>query len=322
MKRKPFAIVLVLEVILCITYLILKTIVPGWFTTATAFPFEQIGALLRTLSLANAIGNLMAIILYVAICLMPAGMYLYLRKRGKAGKVDLFLPVISAVLFFVIYYMINPGLFVVMVPGTSKMILGMLFYSVFCCYLVLKILEKCLKADANWLEKGLHVILYLIVMMLIFEIIIGRFGEISEAYQKAQTENYASEIFFDTSGLTMTYVFLALQSVVRAIPFALDILIIFGGMNLLDAMKKDKYSEESVMAAEKLATICIRSLVVTMLSGLALNILQVLLRNQIYYVNLVITVPIFSIMFALMVLLLAKYIRETQKVKQELDMFI
>lgn len=319
MKRKPFAIVLVLEVILCIAYLILKTIVPGWFTTATAFPFEQIGALLRTLSLANAIGNVMAIILYVAICLMPAGMYLYFRKRGKA---DLFLPVISAVLFFVIYYMINPGLFVVMVPGTSKMILGMLFYSVFCCYLVLKILEKCLKADANWLEKGLHVILYLIVMMLIFEIIIGCFGEISAAYQKAQTENYASEIFFDAPDLTMTYVFLSLQSIVKAIPFALDILIIFGGMNLLDARKKDKYSEESVMAAEKLATICIRSLVVTMLSGLALNVLQVLLRNQIHYVNLVITVPIFSIMFALIVLLLAKYIRETQKVKQELDMFI
>lgn len=322
MRSKRFAIVLVLEVILCITYLILKTIVPGWFTVATAFPFEQVGNLLRALSLVNAIGNVIAIVLYVAICLIPTGMYLYLRKRGKAGKMDLFLPVISAVLFFVIYYIINPGLFVVMVPGTSKMMLGMLFYSVFCCYLVLKILEKCLKADANWLEKGLHIILYLIIMMLIFEIIMGCFGEISAAYQKAQTENSASEFFFDASDLTMTYIFLALQSIVRAIPFALDILIIFGGMNLLDAMKKDMYSEESVMAAEKLATTCIRSLVATMLSGLALNVLQVLLRNQIHYVNLVITVPIFSIMFALMVLLLAKYIRETQKVKRELDMFI
>ena len=41
---------------------------------------------------------------------------------------------------------------------------------------------------------------------------------------------------------------------------------------------------------------------------LALNVLQVLLRNQLNDVNLVITIPIFSIMFALIVLLLAKYI--------------
>ena len=104
----------------------------------------------------------------------------------------------------------------------------------------------------------------------------------------------------------------------KATPFALDILIIFGGMKLLEVMKKDKYSEECVAAAEKLAKICIFSLVITMLSGLALNVLQVLLRNQLNDVNLVITIPVFSIMFALIVLLLAKYIRETQKVKQEL----
>ena len=77
-----------------------------------------------------------------------------------------------------VYYMINPGLFVVRVPGTSKMILGMLFYSVFSCYLVLRILEHCVKAKSDWLEKGLHIILYFIVMMLVFEIIIGGFGEI------------------------------------------------------------------------------------------------------------------------------------------------
>ena len=75
-------------------------------------------------------------------------------------------------------------------------------------------------------------------------------------------------------------------------------------------------------AAEKLAKTCILSLVITMLSGLVLNVFQVLLRNQLNDVNLVITIPVFSIMFALIVLLLAKYIRETQKVKQELDMFI
>lgn len=306
MKRKTFAVVLILEIIFCIAFLVFQAAIPNWFTTMTAIPFEQIGALLRVLSLSGAIGNAAAIILYVAICLIPIGVYYYLRKNGKAGKVDIFLPIISGVLFFVIYYMINPGLFVVRVPGTSKMILGMLFYSVLCCYLVLRILEHCVKAKSDWLEKGLHIILYFIVMMLVFEIIIGCFGEL---FVKAPEWN-------------VSYAFGIVQAVVKATPFALDILIIFGGMKLLEVMKKDKYSEECVAAAEKLAKICIFSLVITMLSGLALNVLQVLLRNQLNDVNLVITIPAFSIMFALIVLLLAKYIRETQKVKQELDMFI
>lgn len=306
MKRKTFAVVLILEIILCIAFLVFRVAIPNWFTTMTAVPFEQIGAMLRTLSLSGAIGNAAAIIFYVAICLIPIGVYFYLRKKGKAEKVDYFLPIISGVLFFVIYYMINPGLFVVRVPGTSKMILGMLFYSVFSCYLVLRILEHCVKAKSDWLEKGLHIILYFIVMMLVFEIMVGCFGEI---FVKAPEWN-------------VSYAFEIVQAVVKATPFALDILIIFGGMKLLEAMKTDKYAKECVAAAEKLATICIFSLVITMLSGLALNVLQVLLRNQLNDVNLVITIPVFSIMFALIVLLLAKYIRETQKVKQELDMFI
>ncbi len=271
-----------------------------------AFPLEQIGAFLRALSLSNDIGNILAIVLYVAICLSPIGIYFYLKKKGKAGKAEYFLPAISAVLFVVLYYMINPGLFVVTIPGTSKIILGMLFYSVFSCYVVFTILERCAKTKSEGLEKGLRLILYLIVMMLVVEIIVGCFGDAAAALKN----------------LTMTNVFIILQSLIRALPFALDIVIIFGGMKLLDTMKKDKYSEACVAAAEKLAAICIFSLVLTMLSGLVINVLQVLLRNQLYDVNLTITIPVFSIMFALIVLLLSKYIREMQKVKEELDMFI
>ena len=322
MKNKSFFLILTLEAILCIFFLVMQVAIPDWFTTITAFPFEQIGGLLRILSLSGTIGNIIAIAIYIGICLVPAAFYLQLKKKKKVGKTDLFLPVLSLVLFVVIYYMINPGLFVVTVPGTSKMILGMLFYSVFFSYVVLKILEKCVKADAGWLEKGLRILLHLVVILLVFEIVVGCFGDIPAAYQKAQEENYATAFFYVEPNLTITYLFLALQSVVEALPFALDIIIIFSGMKLLDAMKKDKYSEEAVLSAEKLATTCIRSLIITILSGLILNVLQVLLRNHINYINIVITIPMLSIIFAVGVLILAKYIRETQKVKKELDMFI
>ena len=186
------------------------------------------------------------------------------------------------------------------------MFLGTLFYSVFSCYWVLRLIETCWKADKKWLEKGLYTTLYFVVMLLVFEIVVGCLGT----------------IFKQIPNLSISYIFMVLQSMVKATPYALDIVIVFAGMKLLDTMKRDTYSDEAVVAVEKLANICTYSLVISMISGLAMNVLQVLSRNYLENVNLVITVPIFSIMFAFIVLLLAKYIRETQKVKQELDMFI
>lgn len=306
MKRKTFTIVIALEILLSITILILQAKVPNWFTTMTAFPFEQIGMMLRVLSLSGVVGNILAILFYSAICLLPAAIYVYLRKKGKNRRADYFLPMISVVMFLVIYYMINPGFFVVRIPGSSKMFLGTLFYSVFSCYWVLRLIETCWKADKKWLEKGLYTTLYFVVMLLVFEIVVGCLGT----------------IFKQIPNFSISYVFMVLQCLVKATPYALDIVIVFAGMKLLDTMKRDTYSDEAVVAVEKLANICTYSLVISMISGLVMNVMQVLSRNYLENVNLVITVPIFSIMLAFIVLLLAKYIRETQKVKQELDMFI
>lgn len=305
MKKKSFFMILGLEVILCTLFLVMQTLIPNWFSTATAFPFEQIGGLLRILSLSGVVGNIIAILLYVGICLVPSMVYLQLYKKKKAGKVDLLLPVLSLVLLLVIYYMINPGLFIVTVPGSSKMMLGMLFYSVFFGYLILRILDKCMKSNAEWLEKSLRILLFFVVMVFVYNIIVECFGKL-----------------FPVEEWNVSFVFNSLRSVVDALPLVLDIVIIFGGIQLLDAMKKDRYSEEAIFSAEKLAKICIHSLVITILSGIALNALQVVFRNQLNDVNLVINIPLLSILFTLAVLILAKYIRETQKMKEELDMFI
>ena len=305
MKKKSFFMILGLEVILCTLFLVMQTLIPNWFSTATAFPFEQIGGLLRILSLSGVVGNIIAILLYVGICLVPSIVYLQLYKKKKAGKVDLLLPVLSLVLLLVIYYMINPGLFIVTVPGSSKMMLGMLFYSVFFGYLILRILDKCMKSNAEWLEKSLRILLFFVVMVFVYNIIVECLGKL-----------------FPVEEWNVSFVFNSLRSVVDALPLVLDIVIIFGGIQLLDAMKKDRYSEEAIFSAEKLAKICIYSLVITILSGIALNALQVVFRNQLNDVNLVINIPLLSILFTLAVLILAKYIRETQKMKEELDMFI
>lgn len=54
-------------------------------------PFELIGKGLRFLSLSSAIGNVIAIIIYAAISMIPAIYIIYQRKRGRTHKEDILL---------------------------------------------------------------------------------------------------------------------------------------------------------------------------------------------------------------------------------------
>mgnify|MGYP000585668477 CR=1 FL=1 len=49
-------------------------------------PFELIGKGLRFLSLSSAIGNVIAIIIYAVISMIPAIYIIYQRKRGRTQK--------------------------------------------------------------------------------------------------------------------------------------------------------------------------------------------------------------------------------------------
>lgn len=95
-----------------------------FFSYLITFPFEQIGWGLRKLSLSGAAGNVFAIIIYILICLIPCLILWRLKKTERFLKTDFFLPFLSVLLFAVIYYMINPGLFYGGVPGAVNTLLG------------------------------------------------------------------------------------------------------------------------------------------------------------------------------------------------------
>ena len=109
--------------------------------TIITFPLEQIGCALRRLSLSGAMGNMIAIILYVLIGLIPCMVWLFLKGKGKNLKEDYLLFPISGFLLLVLYYMINPGLIPVNEAGGGKLLLAGTFYSVLVGYVVLRSLH-------------------------------------------------------------------------------------------------------------------------------------------------------------------------------------
>ena len=110
MKERHLFTLLSVEAAACVLFCILQRSLSGLFSTLIAFPFEQIGAGLRVLSLSGAVGNVVAILLYMLLGLIPAGIWGFLHWRKKSEPLDFMLLAISALLFVILYYMINPGL--------------------------------------------------------------------------------------------------------------------------------------------------------------------------------------------------------------------
>ena len=61
---------------------------------------------------------------------------------------------------------------------------------------------------------------------------------------------------------------------------------------------------------------------ITVSADVVFNILQMIFHERLYQTDIVIRVPVISIVFVLAVLLFARYVREDQKLKQENDLFI
>lgn len=326
MKQKRFFGLLIVEAVAFGLLCLLQIQVSGFFTAIAAFPFEQVGMGLRALSLAGGAGNAAAILLYILISLSPCACYIVLIKRGKEDKIDALLIVLSILLFIVNYYMINPGLFRVDVPGGGKMMLGSVFYSVFFGYIILRVLRLYAAADAARLQKGIRLLLYFMNLVFVYAICWQGVGNLLTSAMEVKNANSLSgmeaELLFAIPQLMPTYLFLGAQFLVNALPYLLDIAIVFLAMRALEALEDDRYSDRAVAAVKKLAGFCVKALAATIAADMIFNVLQLLFGAQLFQINITVAIPIASVIFVLVVLLLARYIQEDQKLKQDNDLFI
>ena len=73
------------------------------------FPWEQVGLLLRRLSLSGGIGNAAAWILFLAIGALPLLAAAVLLRRRRACGADFLLAALSAALFIGLWFFVNPS---------------------------------------------------------------------------------------------------------------------------------------------------------------------------------------------------------------------
>lgn len=75
------------------------------------------------------------------------------------------------------------------------------------------------------------------------------------------------------------------------------------------------------MVVKKISDFCTKALKIIVVSEMCLNIAQLIFRNQINQIQINTTIPIFSILFIVAILVMARFVEENQKLKQENDLF-
>ena len=84
----------------------------------------------------------------------------------------------------------------------------------------------------------------------------------------------------------------------------------------------DKHSEGTVNAAGRLSRISLVTLGITIISSIIVNILKLLVASGINHVKTTVSIPVEQIIFLMVALLIARYIGENKKLKEDNDMFI
>lgn len=321
MKRNYWFIFYGAEAAICFVLVALSFSVTDIFSSLMAFPFEQIGLGLRILSLWNAFGNVVAIVIYMAVCLSPIAVFVMRKKQGLYIE-DWLLVVISILLFVVLYQMINPGLISLWSLRTdgisvAKAILGGCIYSVILAYVVLKVLRLFYKGQVETLQKYMRFLLYLLNAQFVYLIFGAGVSRLMDSITALQQGNLGNEHLLGT-----TYMFFALQFLVNNIPFALNIAVVCAAISLLSEVAIDRYSTSSVLSAERLSRLCGFALTITVISNVGFNILQLLFSKVIMTSNYSLEVPLFSVIFVLATLLLSRFIAENKALKDDNDSFI
>ncbi len=322
MKRKVFLGFLIAEAAICVLLVFLKISVESSLPVMMAFPFQQIGAGLRALSLSSGFGNALAIALYALVSVLPIGVLLRIRQKRTLQAEDSLLVFLSAALFYVLYQMINPSN-LLNLPGSSaslaigKAILGSLLYSLLIGYIMLRVLRLFYAGTLQKLEHYIAVMLGVISAGFIIMAFGVSLHSLVSSIASLQAGNMGNEQL-----LGLSYVFLGLQYLVNALPHILSTAIVFAALRLLAALQTQRYSTESVQAAQRLSRLCAIALAVTVLTNILFNLLQTLFSKSLMVVNQTVQIPVVSLLFVLVTLLLTRILMESKQLKEENEQFI
>ena len=319
MKQRKAYLVFTLIAAACVVFQLFRSYFPVVVTSVIAFPFEQLAHALRILSLTGFWGNTAAVIIYAAVCILPIVFAAIVYRRRGLHLRDTLLLLLGIVLFAALYTMINPGASGAPAQMRSMVVAisGGVIYSVIISYVILCLLSRFLTADGGGIRKYMSCGLYVIGALFIWLAFGSGINSLCSSFKSVADENTGFEGSF-----FWTYAILTLEYAADALPYILDTFIIVRCLDLIREAGHDRYSHETVAAADSLSKACVRCLTADICISLFVNILEFAFMRLLVSVSISIQLPVISVMFVLAALILARYIKENKALKDDNDMFI
>jgi len=286
-----------------------------------SFPFKQVAAGLRLLSLSGNVGNIVSWCLYTAFCLIPL-VILIVRCMRKTFRVeDIILAFLSGILFVLMYYMINPleisGPMLVVDKDFAKFILSITIYSAILAYLVSKLVRILITADSKKIKRIISILFFAINAFMIYLVFGGGLNNLLEELTNLEEGNTAI-------GQTLIYtkVFLCIEYAMDVFINLMVIVIIIMAQDFIDKLNTCNISDSVVKSAKNISLVCSITLILEVVFLVLFNFMQVVFMKELYVVHAVLNIPVALIIAMLIFMAVSRFIIDAKAIKDENDMFI
>lgn len=316
MRRKAFYTVLAAEAVLCTLLAFAQSNSGIWLTSVLSFPFEPLGRLLRGLSLGSRAGDVFAWALCVVISELP--LWLFFRLLGRRRWMDALLPLASLLIFMALYLAVNPSLAGRWL-GEAGALMGLALpggavYSTLLTWCVLRLADRMETAEIHGLARAL---LWALGMAFVFAAFGSALSALLREISAMRAGNTAAgqPVGFTSVVLTMGYL-------VEALTWLLDLWVLSAALSLLDAVEVDRKSEAVALWAGELYRRGRISLSCSLSTALCYDLLQILLSRRLLRIHTTLRLPIFSVAFLLIMLIVSRLLRENKDLRDDNDLFI
>ena len=300
------------------------------------FPWEQLGQLLRRLSLSGGAGNTASWILFLATGACPLFAVFFLLRRRQSCKADFLLTALSAALFAGLWFFINPSYidrYLSPMPGESfaKYALAAVIDSLLLTWMLLRFLLRMEEGPSAKVGRSpedgrfrrkllflLRMLLNLYAPALAVSLVVQGGTEFRESLAALRESNTGSGDFL----LTLSTLFLALQAIMGLLPAMAQIALFLMTGLFLHSFEKEPFGPKSCLRMEQLKKTSGRLLLLILLANVSFNVLQLLLSRFLLSSYHRILFPLQEIIVMLGIRTLSFLYLESKRLKEDNDMFI
>lgn len=316
MKHRKQLILFGVEAICCAALATVRSGDGQWLMSFLSFPFEPVGEVLRTLSLSGRGGDALAWLLCLVLSALPLG--LLLRFRRQREWMDVLLPLASFLTFAALYFSVNPSLLPRWLGEAGALmgipLIGEAVYSSLLTWLILRLVGRMESMEIWPLGRAL---LWALGAVFVFAAFGSGLSSLIGEIAAVRAGNTAPG-----QPVAFTAAILALGYLVEVLSWLLDLWVLLAAQTLLEEAQSDKTGEAAVSAAEELYRRARLSLVIGLMAAFCHDLLQLLLSRWLLRLHTTLRLPVFSIAFLLLMLVLSRLLRENKGLRDDNDLFI